>query len=300
MIDLIKIDSSKSILPEQAACRGVAGAINFMLITAASTIIRRKSISLPEGDEPNHIDNYNENIAAQEEAEENLRVREEQGFSPPVDIVEQAAVLKILLSHLSDNMEDHARKVEAATRPGYMLPEPFDMPESIARTLDRQMKSRPPISEARKKQEAELLGVSEEDVEAAHERRGAQQISFLKVNAKEIQEIIRNVHWTGEPLDEYQAFEWLEPIVQLRLLAGADSGLWFARQQQIERFRNNAEEAAGNIRLFDDLRLKVHNERDRLMRIESFKRKVDDAILRGATLPRFNVRPLEPKKAKVA
>lgn len=306
MIDIIKLDSSRSIIPGQAASRGVAGTINFMLINMASQVIRQRRVGMPEdqGDatELLNIDHYNDNIALQEEAEENAANREELGYEAQVDPVERGAVLKLLYQHIYNDMYPFARKTPAESNPNILLPNQFDVPEPVAAVIRRGSEVQP-ITDRIKlnlQHEADALGVTLEDTMLAFNRRQTRAASFMKLNAAEIRDIIKNLHWTGEPFqDAYQMVDWLEPIVQLRLLAGADGGLFFARSFEIGRYRSNGSQAAANIVLIDGARREVIAEYDRLMRIESFKRSVENAQSKGANLPFFNPPPPAVKNASV-
>lgn len=301
ILKLIEIKSDESMFAEREASRGMASSINFMLINFAATVIRNRNRSIPDLDMDaiNNIDNFNENISAQAADDENDANREELGYEIQVDPVEQAAALKVIRTHLADNCEDHARKVRAATNPKILLPEPFDMPDTILRTIERQIRVRPKLSEERVKAEAELLGVSPDDIEAAHARQQDQTVSFYTKNAQEILEMIKNLHWTEQDFDAYAAWDWLAPVTKVRLISGADQGMWFARSNQIQRFRNNVDEARANIRLIDLLRNEVLDEKDRLMRIDSFKRSVALALERSSSgVIKFNPRAVIAVESK--
>jgi hypothetical protein len=303
MFKLLEINASMKFVG-QAASRGVCNAINFFLISTASNIIRNRTAGVPEPtafdpNPVNHIDNYDE---AKKDAEDKTNTdenREEQGYEAPEDPTVVAGYLKVIYAELNEELIRHAQKVEYQSSPGHFYPNPFEIPMSLSKEIERQMKAVKLPSEALLRNEAEILGRPYEEIVAAAQRKMVQRVGFIRENAKEIIELASNWHLSGDDADiEYEdAYERLHPMMKLRLLAGAEQGVFFAIGNQIEnRQRLDLKTVKGNIKLLEDTQEAIHDEVDRLMRIDSFKRKVHEAEERNQQYPRFNMRPSELKK----
>lgn len=291
----------------QAAARGTCNAINFFLINTASNMIRQRRAGIPEATEQdptpiNHIDNYDTAQKDQDDQDQTDDTRAEQGFTVPDDPVVVAGYVKVIFAELNEELLKHAGKVEYQSTPGQFYPNPFEIPTTLAKEIDRQMRAARMPHEAILKNEAEILGRPIEEIIAAAGRKIAQRVGFIKENAKEIIELASNWHLEGDEagMDHESAYERLHPMQQLRLLAGADSGLWFAIGNQIQNPRRlDLREVRANIDLIEGRRTELLAEVSRLMRIDSFGRQVREAEDRGQVYPRFNPAP-EKMKAKTA
>lgn len=307
MFKLIEVDTSHKFVG-QAASRGVANAINFFLINTASSIIRQRRTGVPEPTdiEPNpvnNIDNYDEAAKDLAEAEDTAENREEQGFYVPDDPVHVAGLLKVIFAHLYEDLAQYAQQIEYVSSPGKYFLNPFDVPMTLSREIERQMRSVRGRSLALQQAEADDLGRPLEEIQAADGRKIAQRVGFMKENAKEIIALVDSWHLVEDEamMDHEQAYERLHPLQQLRLLSGADQGLFFAIGNQIEnRQRLDNKTRKGNIILIEGKRNQILDEVDRLMRIDSFQRAVHAAEERGQSYPRFNPREEKNGKTKQA
>lgn len=285
---------------------GVCNSINFFLINTASGIIRQRRAGIPDATawEPNpvnHIDNYDEASKDNTERNETNANREEQGFTVPENPTIVAGYLKVIFAELQAELHRMARTYPFQSMPGRSFPDKFDIPFTIPLELERQMIQKLP-DEKRLAREAEILEMPIETIRNIAIQKDMSRINWIRENAGEITELISNWHLEGDDamLDHHACVERLHPMQQLRLLAGADQGLWFGITNTI---RNNQRLDILEVKKQKDFlqgkRDEVLNEVERLMRIDSFQRQVMEAELRGQTYPKFNPRQTK-RETKVA
>lgn len=325
LFKLCEIDASMAFVGRGAGL-GVCNAINFFLVNTASNIIRARTTGIPEATEwdpnpINNIDAHNEQMANRGSVAHNVRGesgvddegndvadindeqenRAEQGFTVPDDPVVVAGYLKVIFAELQAELIRHARKHPYESMPNRSYPDRFDIPFTLVKELERQMVQKEP-DERRIANEAEILGRPIEEIRTLALRRGASRINFIRENAREIIELAANWHLTGDDamLDHHACVERLHPMQQLRLLAGADQGLFFAVKNTIMNYqRLDIKIVKANIDMIEGKRNEVLDEVDRLMRIDSFQRQVMEAEERGQTYPAFQPRAVL-HKAKTA
>lgn len=300
MFKLLEIESRQDFVG-RAAAKGVADSINFFLINTASNAIRQRRAGVPEAslaipNPVNHVDNYDEAQKDLDDAAEERIIRAEQGFvvldSPEV----VAAYLKVIYEYLDGRLHEMANTKEYQSKPGYFFPIQFDIPTPLDMVLERRINSARMPTEAAMQQEARDLHCLVSEVRLAAATRIARQTGFLKENAKEIIDMVSNWHLPEDQLgiDHEQALDALHPLQHLRLLAGADNGLWFEKRRTLENPQGlDAVRRAGNLLLIKGRRQDIFDEIDRLMRIPSFQREVQYMEERGSRYPRFNPTPAE-------
>lgn len=317
LLNRIKFDPSFPIVG-RAAGRSVVSSIHFALIAMASAAIRKNATGLPIATEDNpdplnHIDNANEQVNAAHERAEELRNRREQGFdteeldteggvsefaSTPEDPMVLASLLKILADHITENLNKNAGTVKLLLT-GAMAPNPYDLASSIVDSLDRQIQFTNTPNLAVVEATSKALGITKDEVLAAHAKQSQSQATFLRNNRSEILTVIRNLHWRGDSdMDAEIAETRLPAIHKLRLLRAAEAGLFNARGREITNFsRFGQKDAPGNIRAIDGTREELHDEFDAILKDSNAKRELEEAEKRGAAIPQMNARPSEVLKA---
>ena len=287
MFKVITINPSE-LFVGQAAMRGAASAAMFNIINAITNQIRKGKLAIPEEDEIS-IDAFNEEHAAKGEEgqeEENL---EEQGYESPQDPIEVAKLLKEIYNHIWKEMEGYARKERSELNHKVLIPFEYDVPQTAFSTLERQARPRYATPEKIERQYRQYEGsVSREELIAADRARQDTNTGFIRLHSKEILDEIKNLHWTGEPMDHWQCFDALRPILQLRLLSGADQALVQAKINIIKYPRGKSiPEQRGDFKLLEEKRIEILKEVDHMMMVKSFVRRLDADLERGATVPQF-------------
>lgn len=298
MLAKLRFDPSRPIIA-RAAGRALVGSLNFTIASLIQQHLRRERFgaSVPEA---SGIDGLNDAAADAAADVEAGRVREEQGFAITADPLELAARLKLVRDSVAGDLLKNAGRRQMATRPGETFPDPFHIGASFAESLDFQLRTQPRMaSEAALRAEAKALNVSLDDVKAALTARHVRQINLLRDSRDDIERIYGELtpkgsdgHPLGVEADE-EVFAKLPAIVQLRLVAAADKGLFRARQRELELHFAGRSEAAGNIALLDGTRRELLAMVNRWMEKPQFKAELDDATSRGANQPTFAPAPHE-------
>jgi hypothetical protein len=288
----------------RAVLRGVVSSLNFQVLTLAQQMVRQQqqeanlsADSLLSGG----IDNYNEAAAAAEERAESERMRAEQGHEVRMPALELGALLLTLSNNFREELLSHAGMIESMLRPGTMLPNPYDLGESVEETLTRQMARAPRMSSAQAKAEMKAYGFSEEKLAEAFKKQHESQLNFLKENKELILSHVERMRTLAGVTDNDAEAAWdkLPTIQKLRLLAAADNGLYYAAQRELTNFlvynRPNGKSNAG---LLVSERRVIHAEINDIMKNPTTKREIDAEIERGASLP--NLQPLPEIEVKQA
>lgn len=278
-----------------AAYRGVISAINFQLITTASQQLRQEQNLNPGG---GGIDAYNELLAAREESAEEERSLEEQGLpkGPTPRVV--GGMLKAIAAYLNDELLEHATPVELITT-GKTVPNPWEVGENVAMTLQRQVIRSPREMTSQMKLEAKALNVSEEVIAEAIQRQQHNNAAFLTNNREALLSIIDSMVFENpDELAVEAIWRQLPVMLRFRLFAAADSGLYFASTREATRYILQGRlESKSNVGLIDGERRVLRQEINDFLSDPKNKREIREAIDGGAVIP--VLRPVPPAAVAV-
>lgn len=294
--------------------RQLVSQMNFMVITVASAFIRADQMTAPEqwqslNDEATRddelvspivegtgIDGVNDNMAAAAERAEEVRVREEQGLLVPMDQREHALLLRTISQYVSRNLADKASRIELLTKPGHFMLNPWDLPDPIDVTIQRQIERQPRNVDARIEAEAKMMGVDPESLKEQFKVQQARQAAFLHENKQAIVEIVGQLDFEIGNVDEaqaYAAWDKLPATTKLRLAAAADSGMFFEADRQAKRY------IVQRVLLGKSMNGILHGQRRVLRReieawehIPQVQRELQEAFSRGASYPMLQ--PIPP------
>ena len=268
--------------------RALVGSINFSISNLIQQHLRQERFGLPAAG----VDQYNDEIAGAEAAEEATRNREEQGYSIAEPPLKLAAKLKQIRDSLQQDLVDHAAQRPMVTNPSKTMPDTFHVGLAFEESLDFQTKMQVRISEPQVIAEAKALDIDPQEIRQALITRHSRQMNFLKDNAKHIVELYNGLS-TGvmEIEDADDVFNGLPAVVRMRLAAAADRVLFNARAREIQRHMAGQPDAAGNLALLDGTRREIQAEVGFWLEEPHFKREVDEALSRGVMLPQWSPSP---------
>lgn len=267
--------------------RTVVATLNATLINLVNQDIRSKRQTMREAP---GVEVPQEEEAALEQQHENQQ-RSEQGFAIQMQPLEIAAYLKCIRDSLADDLLKHAAilpSLDGKTR----VYNPYDLALTVEDTLDFRIKAEPPIvDETVVKAYMKALNVTRDEVLMAQAAQHKVDITFLKNNREDILQTIEGLN-CGFDIDEAEiAFEKLPPLYQMRLFAAAMKGVGKGRQNELNGFIRRRPDAAGNMAMLDRLLVDLHNKLDRLMSLPTTKNALDEASIRGLSIPTFPARP---------
>lgn len=302
MLQKLRFDPSQPIIARSAG-RALAGSLLFSMVNLIQQHLRAERFGTRV--EAGGIDALNDAAADADDKAEAARVRVEQGFAAPVDYLALAAKMKLVYSSIFDDLEKHAQRKAMLTDASRTIPDPFQIPSTLADSIDFQLRTKPQISEARIRAEAKALNVSEEDIRIAVVSRHTRQIDILRDNRADVERIFENLtakgsdgHPLGAEADE-EVFMSLPAMVQLRCAAAADKGLFRARNREIELHLSGNKDAGGNIAILDGTRRDILAMVGRWMDTAKFKAEVEEAASRGSNMPQFAPAPHVQAKDEV-
>lgn len=274
----------------EAVNRGVIGSINFRLITSASTMLRQEQTLNPGG---GGIDAYNDLLAAKAEDEETDRAHEEQGLETQEDPRILGGKLKAIAAYLNEELLEHAEMVKFPLS-GKVGPNPWQVGETVAQTLQRQIVRTPRDMTAAMKMEAKALGVSEEVIKEALARQQATNATWLVNNRDLVLEVIDSMHFENpDGLSVESIFDSLPVMIRFSLYAAADGALYRAAQREAQRYIvNNRLESKSNVGLLNGERRVLRSEINAFLSDGKNKREIRAALEGGATVPLLQ--PLPP------
>jgi hypothetical protein len=296
LLDKIKFDPKAPFVARYAGS-SLVGSLNFMISNLIQQQLRRDLYGAPtEGG----IDAANEEAAGHEATAEETRTREEQGFATVEEPLVTAAKLKLVRDSVQDDLLRHAARKPMVTDPSKTIPDQFHIGIAFADSVDYQGKMGARINDAQVRAEAKVVGCTEDEIRTVLLSRHNRQLNFLKDNKQRILDIYHGLAakgTDGHPYDLEDAdavFANLPAIVQLRLAAAVDKGLYKGRMREVERHMNRQVDALANLALIDGVRREALQEVGRWYLKAEFKQSLDEALSRGGNLPQFAPAPQPP------
>lgn len=284
----------------RAAYRGVISSINFTLITSAQTMLRQEQTLNPG---IGGIDGYNEFLASLNERDEEVRSQEEQGLVVQLNPRELGGMLKVVRAYLDEELRANASEVILALTNKRVL-NPFEIGDTIENSLARLISRTPRELTAHMKLEAKALNKSEEVIFEALKRQQLNNAAYLATNRELILDIIEKMTFE-DPNDLTAEAVWdrLPALMQLRLYAAADNGLYFESDRQAQRYiLRGVQECKSNVGLVDGERRILRKEIEAFVAQPKIRRELSEAHAGGAVMPTLHpvVPAVEDTTRKVA
>lgn len=309
MYNLTKIDSSFPIVGRTIG-RDLCSAINYMVLGLAQNIVRKNlQDTVTSSDDPTEearqsyvhkhgtvggVDAHNTAIAAAMERAESERNLGEQGHTQYMEQIALGGLLLTIRNTTAQHLEEKASFTESILTPGVMLPNPYDVAQTIEEAFKSQLQRAPRVPDATLKAEMKAHGFSEERVLELLKSRNNTQVEFLKKNEnlmfEEIDKMLDKVY-VGE--DEfYAAYDKLPAIYKLRLLVAVDTGLFRQAEREftsyIDRNRTAGKEASA---ILQASRIEVRKMIVLLEKDPAAARQLREDVDRGAALPKMQPLP---------
>lgn len=305
----------------RAAGRSITGTLGFLISNIVASEIRKRTTGVPVEDaglSPSKVDallaKYGNTVDARNEQDEASRgaahldkLREEQGLVVNADPMELAGKLNIIRLSIAEDLLANAQMMVNPLDPkGSTYPNPYDVAPSLDESFERQVSQQPRINEVQLKAQAAALNLPYEDVLRVTRARQEAGVRFLKAHKEEILSMLATLGASdsqGNQLstDDAESVELgLPPIQRARLYVAADRGLWYERDRAIGLYMRGHPDGEGNIKIVDGTREEIHADFNRLMRTDSWKRSIEDAVARGAQYPVLLALPSKATTAKLA
>lgn len=294
---VLKHDASRAIIAK-AAGRQTVNSINFMLIAAASAMLRQEQSLNSGADVDEAMDEYNKLINGQLETADTERRHDEMGFGDGISTVERCKMLKSIREYINNGLLEHANVVHFELR-NINGPDPFEVGDPIETTLTRQINRAPRELTPAMKKEALALGLPEESILAGLQRQQQANALFLNTNRRSLMEIIQKLEIASLDEDSAEAmFDKLPVMDRFRLYAAADNGLYYAAINQGQRYVVfKVQEGKDNLAIINAERINLRKVINAFLAEAHNKRAIADALSSGATPP--VLQPLPPTEAEI-
>lgn len=216
---------------------------------------------------------------------------------PPLHV---AGRLKLIRDSISKSLDEHAGLRDMPLPVGgkvMQVKDTFHIGQPISESLEFMYSNAREVSDLIVKEQAKALGITEEEVRIALAARPAARQKFLFENRVEIMRIIPTLIGSDAQKNalsleqDEEAFEALEPMTKVILLASADRAWHRGWQREIQGHMDGNPLAQSNMAVLDGVRRQARQQFEDWMKVDAFQRSFHTALERGAKMPNFGPKP---------